>query len=450
MTRPKSSPRPIPLIKRSGDPPKKKTSDPTLVSPHWSEADLDIHVIVPAPGELFGDRYRVIGRIGAGGMGLVIHARDERLDRDVAIKLILPRLAQLDEIRRRFTTEARIMARVHHENVVSVFDFGELHNHPYLVMEYVPGTNLGSLRRKDGVPALTVDEVMRLFRQLSDGLAAIHAVGAVHRDLKPANVLIGSGFRLVITDFGLASLLDQPQVAGGVIVGTPAYMAPEVTHGAEATPQSDVYSLATLAFEFLVGQRPFRATDVMSWVQAHQTVQPPHPADLMPSLPREVGDVVLKGLSKEPLERQPGAQAFYEELARAVAKKAHAGPLRLLVADDDDDMRAFVATALLSAYPGAVVKSVPDGKAALEELERSPVSLAVLDLQMPGLDGMELTRAIRSSKKTGNPAIVVITAVGGAPDWRVLQALGANAFVVKPFDAATLQAAVNRLMPDPL
>src|ERR1700712_1194762 len=184
----------------------------------------------PDVGTLIGDSYRVVGPLGQGGMGVVVLAVDERLERDVAIKLIRPAYTRNANARERFLIEARAMARVRHENVVEIYAFGELLQTPYFVMEYVPGTNVahwlddGIL--EDRLPS--IDEALGYLDQVCRGVQAIHKAGAVHGDLKPSNVLIGPASRVAVADMGLSRLFDPTGRLGEhPMAGTPAYMAPE-------------------------------------------------------------------------------------------------------------------------------------------------------------------------------------------------------------------------------
>jgi eukaryotic-like serine/threonine-protein kinase len=185
----------------------------------------------PQAGTLIGNAYRVVGPLGQGGMGIVVLALDERLQRDVAIKLIRPSYARSPTARERFLIEARAMARVRHENVVEIYSFGEIDEAPYFVMEYVPGSNvanwLDDAILEDRLPSM--DEALGYLDQICRGVSAIHASGTVHGDLKPSNLLIGPASRIAIADMGLSRLFDPSSGRPGdhPMAGTPAYMAPE-------------------------------------------------------------------------------------------------------------------------------------------------------------------------------------------------------------------------------
>lgn len=399
----------------------------------------------PAEGALVDGTYRVRGMLGEGGMGVVLLAHDERLQRDVAIKLIRPELAEAAH-RARFLEEARAMARVRHPNVVEIHAFGELDGAPYFVMEYVAGSDLETFLAKRG-GLLSPGEAHSVLLQLCRGVEAIHASGAVHRDLKASNVLVGDGFRVVIADLGLARTLDGAPVEGAVVSGTPAYMAPEIIVGralsAEQLPLADVYSLGVIAYEVLAGELPF--TGDIPQVLRSQITDPPPPLSRR-DLPAGYERAVLEALAKEPEVRTPSATALRRALEAAWSGVRAGARMRLLVVDDEPGFRSLIAATLAKAYPSAVVEGASDGEAGLDAALAHPPALVVTDLDMPRMNGVELTAALRADPRTAVVPIVVATGVGGATDWRVLSALGADGFMVKPFDPAALVSLVENLL----
>ena len=402
---------------------------------------------------MLDDAYRLEKSVGEGAMGMVYLGRDTRLERDVAIKFIQPELVRSREAHERFLREARTMARVHHVNVVEIYAYGEYLGAPYFVMEYVPGTTVDDWMRLHAHPYLSVDEVIGILDQICRGVAAVHEAGAVHRDLKPTNVLIGPAFRVCVTDLGLAKVLDRPlrHEDKDTVSGTPAYMAPEVVLGtplpAELESQVDVYSLGVLAFELFTNRLPFEHANPTDMMLAHVDELPPIPSDLRPDLPEAFDDVILSALAKEPRDRVQGAAAFRNALLAARETASGKAPKRrFLIADDDDDFRELVAETLRYAFPEADLALCEDGDAALEEAEHNPASLALVDLDMPGLNGVELTAAFRATPHLEKMPILVKTATGGAPDWRLLQGLGADGFLVKPIDPVSLIALVRRTL----
>jgi serine/threonine-protein kinase len=406
----------------------------------------------PEPGTLLDGTYRIVEPIGEGGMGVVLRARDERLDRDVAIKLIHPDQVMVASARARFVEEARAMARVRHPNVVEIHAFGEIDQAPYFVMEYVPGADLERwLARRGGRPSL--GEAFNILEQACRGVHAIHESGTAHRDLKSSNLLIGPSFRVVVTDLGLARLVEE-QGEANVVSGTPAYMAPELIRGeavdAALVPRADVYSLGVIAFELLTGSMPFEGETLSQTLGMQLTAPPPRLVERRRDLPQPFEDAVLAALEKDPAMRTSSAEALRQSLEAAwnASRRPH-DALFFVVADDDPGFRSLIATTLRKAYPDARVEAVSDGKQALAIARNHPPSLVVSDLDMPEMNGVELTAALRAEDATAEVPIVVATAVGGPSDWRVLTRLGADSLVLKPFDPSQLVSLVQNLVSEP-
>ena len=406
----------------------------------------------PEPGQVLASTYRILRTLGEGAMGVVLLGRDEKLQRDVAIKLIHPDYVSSPEAHSRFLDEARTMARVRHENVVEIYAFDEHQGSPYFVMEYVPGYTVEAWMKKRGGSLLAVDEAIGVLDQVCRGVAAIHRAGAVHRDLKPTNVLIGPAFRIAVVDLGLARVLDRPRdESRDTVSGTPAYMAPEIVRGtvlpAKMHDRADVYSLGVMAYELLTGRLPFETDDAVEMMTQHVEQEPPIPSEVRHDLPASFDAPLLRAMHKDPRRRTQSAEAFRRELLEARENASMSvGKLRFVVADDDRDFSELVRETLEYAFQGAEVVCVGDGDAALAAVDERPASLAVIDLDMPGLNGVELTAAFRATPKAEKMPILVATATGGAPDWRLLQSLGADGFLVKPIDPMALIALARRTL----
>lgn len=404
-----------------------------------------------SPGTRIGSHYVVLRTLGSGGMGLVLLARDEQLMRDVAIKFVTPGLLADADAQRRFLDEARAMARVRHPNVVEVFTFGEHEGMPYFVMEYVPGITADTWYRErmllSGSPP-PVDEVLGIIEQCCRGTSAIHGSGAIHGDLKPGNVLLGPSFRVALADLGLSRLLEHAQL--GEVAGTPAYMAPEaalLSLPPELLPRRDVYSLGVMTYEFLTGQLPHPERRVPGSSSTRRLNQPSPPSLLRSDLPAAFDAVLLSALAAEPRARTASADAFRRELMsarRTASERTFAA--KILVVDDDPDFLALVDRSLRASFPGAQLTCVADGARALDELARKPFDLAILDLRLPDVNGLELTVSIRSEERARRTPILIVTAHGGARDWQLLSSLGADGFLVKPVDPHGLSAMVGRLL----
>lgn len=406
---------------------------------------------VPGRGTLVDGVYRVERMLGRGGMGVVMLARDERLQRMVALKLIRPGSSRSQDARLRFLKEARAMANVRHENVVQVFSLGEWQGSPYFVMEYVPGITLDQWRRRrSSEDPGTVDEVLGFVEQVCRGVSAVNEAGIVHGDIKPANVLIGVAFRVAVTDFGLVRLLDRPALEG--VGGTPPYMAPESVkaneEGGDIDVRADVYGLGVLTYEILTGQLP-HAIESMEDLKAlyRNKKRPVPPTELRGDVPAPFDDVVLRALEHDPAARYQDADAYRKALIgtrQALAKPRKS--VDVLLADDDPEFRALATGILEQAFPEASIEVAGDGETALQLAERRAFSLAVVDLDMPRMNGVELTAALRAGEDRRRIPILVVTATGGAPDWALLQGLGADAFLVKPVDPYSLVTMARRLV----
>ncbi|MEU5833902.1 serine/threonine-protein kinase [Streptomyces diacarni] len=266
-------------------------------------------------GQLLGGRYRLVRRIGEGGMGEVWEARDETLDRQVAVKVISLLAgggSRGDEARARFLREARITARLQHPYVVTVHDLGQSDTQegtvPFLVMELVRGEGLDA-KLRDG--SVDLAEAARWGAQICEALGDAHAHGIMHRDIKPSNILITPAGRAKVLDFGVARAAD-PYAAGdrltrtGFIVGTPPYMAPEQARG-HPEPRSDLYALGCLLFELVTGRLPFQAPDSVSYLTAHLSRQPPAPSSVAAGVPQAWDALLLRLLRKDPAERYASA-----------------------------------------------------------------------------------------------------------------------------------------------
>lgn len=261
--------------------------------------------------------YFLMEELGRGGMGIVYRAADLTLHRHVAVKMIRGEAQANPEHRRRFLGEARAAARLHHPNLVQIFDTGEFEGHPFLVFEIVEGGTLAD-QIKDA--PLSFDRSAQLVAELCDGLQYAHERHIVHRDLKPSNILLGTDGVPQISDFGLAKRLDDEaqHTISGMVVGTPSYMAPEQADGLSlaSTPAVDIYSLGAILYELLTGQPPFKAASVMETLEQLRTKEPVAPRTISSDIPRDLETICLKCLQKTPAQRYASAAILSEELGR--------------------------------------------------------------------------------------------------------------------------------------
>jgi serine/threonine protein kinase len=267
-----------------------------------------------APGGRLGG-YRLCELLGEGGMGLVYRAEREPDGASVALKILRQNLSGDAAYVRRFLREARVAEEVKHRYLVPVLEAGEEGGVYYLAMAYVDG---GSLEQRLAKGPLELRECVRVTGQVAAGLDALHAKGLVHRDIKPSNVMLDSSGSAALTDFGLArgasySTLTTP----GRVLGSLAYLAPELIAGEDAGPGSDIYSLGCLVYECLVGQPPFAGRARFEVAVAHMQEEPQDPTERRSDLPKPVGWTVLTALAKEPADRPSTATAYARMLAVA-------------------------------------------------------------------------------------------------------------------------------------
>ena len=268
------------------------------------------------PGELgWVDHYRVRRLIGEGGMGLVFEAEDTDLLRRVALKVIRPELAGTSLAAQRFTLEARAMAALKHDHIVTIYQVGQQRGVPFLAMEYLHGTSLDRLLDRGHIPSLEL--VLRLGREIAAGLAAAHRRGLIHRDIKPANIwLEAPSARVKILDFGLARTKshDVQITNAGTTVGSPAYMAPEQARGESGDAACDLFSLGCVLYLLCTRELPFPGKTVMAVLASLASDTPSPPGDLNPAVPPALGELVMRLLAKKPEDRPTSAQAVVEAI----------------------------------------------------------------------------------------------------------------------------------------
>ncbi|HET9529735.1 MAG TPA: serine/threonine-protein kinase, partial [Blastocatellia bacterium] len=280
--------------------------------------------------------YRIIEPLGAGGMGAVYKAHDEKLDRTVALKLLPPEAVAQEDRRRRFLQEARAASALNHPHILTVYEIGEAGGIPFIVMEYVEGE---TLRRRIGSRSLSTAEALDFAIQIAEGLAKAHEHGIVHRDLKPENLMISRDGYVKILDFGLAKLVErerhksvnsaektviQVDTQAGTIMGTIKYMSPEQLLGKRVDLRSDIFSFGTVLYEMLTGRCPFAAGNDIDTMHAiiHEEPRPPH--TVRAGLPRDLGRILEKALAKTPKDRFQKIKDLAAEL-KALKRDLEAG-----------------------------------------------------------------------------------------------------------------------------
>lgn len=266
----------------------------------------------PLIGRLIDGRYQVRSRIARGGMATVYLATDLRLERRVAIKVMHGHLADDNEYKARFIQEARSAARLAHPNVVNVYDQGQDGETAYLVMEYLPGITLRDLLQEHRI--LTTTQAMDIMEAILSGLAAAHKNGIVHRDLKPENVLLADDGRIKIGDFGLARAATANTATGNALLGTIAYLSPELVMRGVADTRSDIYAVGIMLYEMLAGEQPFKGEQAFQIAQQHANDTVPTPSSKNPRVPVELDELVLWATARDPDQRPHDARAMLDQL----------------------------------------------------------------------------------------------------------------------------------------
>ncbi len=303
------------------------------------------------PGVLLAERYRIVAKLGAGGMGEVYRADDLVLGQTVALKFLPVEATDNPRSLDRFRNEVRIARQVSHPNVCRVYDLGEIDGQLFLSMEYVDGEDLGVLLRRIG--RLPDTKALEISRKLCAGLAAAHEKGVLHRDLKPGNIMLDSRGQVLITDFGLAALAGEVEGAE-VRNGTPAYMAPEQLDGKEVTVRSEIYSLGLVLYEIFTGKRPFESATLAELVKTRNESTPPSPSTLVPDLDPVVERVILRCMDRDPAQRPSSALAVAaalpggDPLAAALAAGETPSPQMVAAAGDSSIIEPKIAWACLA------------------------------------------------------------------------------------------------------
>ncbi len=264
---------------------------------------------------LIGGRYRLLEKIGEGGAAEVFRARDQRLDRTVAVKLLRPQFTYDQASRTRFVNEAKAAAGLSHPNIVDIYDFGEGPDHSmFIAMQYVEGQNLKDILQKRG--RMSAAEAVSIGQGVCYALDAAHAKGLIHRDVKPQNIMIDRAGNVRLTDFGIVKALSGPALTqSGMTFGTAAYLSPEQATGEPISPASDIYALGCVLYELLSGTPPFTGENpaVVAYKQVWEQPRPLH--DLVPEVPPSLESVVMRCLNKDPARRYPTADALASDLA---------------------------------------------------------------------------------------------------------------------------------------
>jgi eukaryotic-like serine/threonine-protein kinase len=307
-------------------------------------------------------RYRILSRLGSGGMADVYLARDESLGRLVAVKVLKERLAADEEFVERFRIEAQAAASLNHPSIVAVYDRGKAGVSPYIAMEYVDGESLKQLVRRKG--RLSPGEAAATALAVLDALREAHGRRIVHRDVTSANVLVDGSGRVKVADFGIARMGASELTRTGALLGTSSYLSPEQAQGRPADERSDLYSLGVVLYEMLTGRLPFSGESDLAVAMQHVSVAPPNPRSLAPNMPEAWAAVVMKALSKQPADRYQSAEEFAAAL-RAARDGEHAAAAGDPHAPAAAAPRAQPAASVSHAHPKAAASDPHSQPAAL-------------------------------------------------------------------------------------
>src|SRR6476661_6900197 len=333
-------------------------------------------------------RYRLLGRLGSGGMADVWCAEDSLLNRRVALKFLHARFAQDEQFVERFRREASSAAGLQHPNVVGVFDRGTFDGAHFIAMEYVEGASLKDLIER----GLSVPEAVEIVRQVLAGVKYAHEHGIVHRDLKPQNVLVDSEGRARVTDFGIARAGASEITQTGSVLGTAQYLSPEQAQGLPVTTASDIYSVGVMLYEALTGRVPFDADSPVTVALKQVSERPRPPSELNPAVSRALDGVVLRALAKDPVNRFASAEEFLQALDAAETDPSGAAL---------GDTASHAAVAAAAGTPPPPAEEPPEREGFF-----TPGRLAILTLILLALAAVLVFALTRGSSKALVPTVI--------------------------------------------
>lgn len=418
-------------------------------------------------GRKLRQRYEIQKHLGDGSTATVYLAQDTRLGREVALKVLLPHVRET--ARKRFFQEAQAAAMLNHPNIMSLYDSDEEDGLHFLVVEYVRGQSL-----TDYIPS-TPDMVVELGAQIAAALHYAHENHVIHRDIKPANIKVTPEGQVKIMDLGLALPREAKRVtAHGMVIGTPAYLSPEQAQGLKLDRRTDIYSLGVVLFEMATGKLPFDNDDIGALLLQQVRQSPPKPRDINPDIPMALENVILKALEKKPEHRYQSCQALMIALEASMARqssrpiqpptqvgtstnndfkvdvpaptmnKGNSRITRVVLADDHNLLRKTLVTYLEQQDNLVVVGEASDGDAAVKQTVSLLPDILILDLNMPGLSGLEVLTRIRAEATS----VKVIVLTGREEDWYIIQALrqGANGYILKSGNEDELVQGIQKVL----
>jgi serine/threonine-protein kinase len=368
------------------------------------------------PEQLVGGRYRVVRKLGGGGMADVYLCEDTTLGRHVAVKVLLQRYLDDATFVERFRREAKAAAGLNQQNLVSIYDWGEVDGTYYIVMEYVEGETLKDLIRRRG--RLSGNEAVAVGLQLLAAVEFAHRSGIVHRDIKPQNVMLDRDGTVKVMDFGIARAGDSGMTEAGSILGTAQYLAPEQAKGYQVDERSDLYSVGVVLYEMLTGAVPFKGDSAVTVALKHVNEVPAEPAELVPGMPYALNQIVLKAMAKDPFDRYQTAAEFARDLRAA----KEGGPVQAAAFDAGGE-RTRVMGAVAAGTTSVLDQPMPPRR----RKSRWPLILIILLLaiiaavavalwwtmsgakaEVPGVVGLSRAAAVRALEQDGFKAGVQV------------------------------------------
>jgi eukaryotic-like serine/threonine-protein kinase len=321
-------------------------------------------------GKRLNGRYKIIEKIGGGGMANVYLARDMILERDVAIKVLRLDFSGDEQFIKRFRREAQAATSLNHENIVNIYDVGEDEGIYYIVMEYVRGTTLKQYIQQHA--PLSVPKALNIMAQLVSAISHAHQNRIVHRDIKPQNILINEDGMIKVTDFGIAIALSSTTITQtNSVLGSVHYLSPEQARGGIATEKSDIYSLGIVMFELLTGRLPFSGESAVSIVLKHLQAETPSPKAWNPSIPQSVENIILKATAKDPFHRYQSAEEMEEDI-RTALNPERLNEKKFTIVDDEEATKAVPIIKNINHIQDKKQTIVHDSLKKEKETEKQP------------------------------------------------------------------------------
>ena len=389
------------------------------------------------PEQVVGGRYRVVRKLGGGGMADVYLCEDLTLGRHVAVKVLLQRYLNDPTFVERFRREAKAAAGLNQQNLVAIYDWGELDGTYYIVMEYVEGETLKDLIRRRG--RLSGNESVNVTLQLLAAVDFAHRSGIVHRDIKPQNVMLDRGGTVKVMDFGIARAGDSGMTEAGSILGTAQYLAPEQAKGHPVDERSDLYSVGVVLYEMLTGTVPFKGDSAVTVALKHVNEVPREPAELVPGLPYSMNQIVLKAMAKDPADRYQSAAEFARDLRAA----REGGPLAAAAFDAGGERTRVMAAGMAPGETAAMTSVLDQPLTQRRKKSRWPLILVILLLAII----VAVAVALWWTMSGGKASVPSVVGLDKAAAVKAIEKAGFKAGIQEEFSDRVAAGSVSRQAP---